>query len=84
MTDFITAMITVIAVNLIPSVEQLGGIPTGIALGLSPVESFLISIITNSLLFLPVYFGADFIYKQFLRFKTVRIKFDNYLEGALH
>ena len=82
MTDLITAMATVVAVNLIPTVEQLGGITTGIALGLTPFQAFLISITVNCLLFLPIYFGAGFVYKQLLRFETIRTKFDRFLSKA--
>ena len=70
-----TAM--VIVANTLPSLEQIGGIPLGIALGLDPVYSLLVSLIVNCLLFFPVYFGLKFFYKGFIS----KIKlFNKYLE----
>ncbi len=70
-----TAM--VIVANILPSLEQLGGIPLGIALGLNPIYAFLVSLSVNCLLFFPVYFGLKLFYKSLIS----KIKlFNKYLE----
>jgi uncharacterized membrane protein len=67
----------VIIANLLPSLEQVGGIPIGLALGLDPIYTLLISLSVNCLLFFPVYFGLKLFYdKIFSRIKL----FNKYLE----
>ncbi|MEM5794169.1 MAG: small multi-drug export protein [Candidatus Aenigmatarchaeota archaeon] len=56
----------VILANLIPTVEQVGAIPLGLALGLDPITVFSISIAVNCFLFFPVFFGLNFFYEIFL------------------
>lgn len=72
-----TAM--VIIANLLPTLEQVGGIPLGIALGLDPVYVLLISLAVNCFLFFPVYFGLKLFYKK--SFSKIRL-FNKYLEKA--
>jgi len=72
----------VVLVNIIPAVEQLGGITTGIALGLQPIEALLISLSINIMLFVPVYFGAEFIYKTLSKINFLKVRFDKYIERA--
>jgi len=67
----------VIIANFLPTLEQLGGIPLGIALGLDPIYTLLVSLIVNCLLFFPVYFGLKSFYKKL--FSKVRF-FNRYLE----
>jgi len=66
-----------ILANLIPAVEQVGGIPTGIALGFDPLTAFLISLTVNISLFIPVYFGLQLFYKKV--FSRIKI-FNKFLE----
>ncbi len=54
----------VIIANLMPSLEQVGGIPLGIALGLNPIYTFLVSLTVNSLLFFPIYFSLELFYEK--------------------
>jgi len=77
--DIIQVTGAVILVNLIPTVEQVGGIPTGIALGLTPLQAFIISLLVNIMLFVPVYFGMNLFYKHL--FSKVKL-FNRYLEKA--
>lgn len=56
--------VAVIIANLMPTLEQVGGIPLGIALGLNPIYSFLVSLTVNSLLFFPVYFSLELFYEN--------------------
>ncbi|MEM5834237.1 MAG: small multi-drug export protein [Candidatus Aenigmatarchaeota archaeon] len=56
----------VVLANLIPTVEQVGAIPLGLALGLDPITVFSISIAVNCCLFFPVFFGLTFFYEIFL------------------
>ncbi|MEM7825627.1 MAG: small multi-drug export protein [Candidatus Aenigmatarchaeota archaeon] len=67
----------IILANLIPTVEQVGAIPLGLALGLDPITVFSLSIAVNCCLFFPVFFGLNFFYETFIS----RIKFfKKYLE----
>lgn len=67
----------VILANLIPTVEQVGAIPLGLALGLDPITVFSLSIAVNCCLFFPVFFGLNFFYDVF--FSRIKI-FKKYLE----
>ena len=67
----------VILANLIPTLEQLGGIPLGISLGLNPLLTLLVCLCVNSLLFFPVYFGLEFFYEKF--FSKIKL-FRKYLK----
>ncbi len=66
-----------ILANLIPTVEQVGGIPLGMALGFDPISSFLISLAVNCSLFFPVYFALELFYDNML--SRVKI-FKKYIE----
>ncbi len=67
----------VIFANILPSLEQIGGIPLGIALGLDPTYTLLISLTVNCLLFFPVFFGLRFFYKGLI--SDIKL-FNKYLE----
>ena len=67
----------VIIANLLPSLEQVGGIPIGLALGLDPIYTLLISLSVNCLLFFPVYFGLKLFYNKI--FSRIKL-FNKYLE----
>lgn len=56
----------VILTNLIPGVEQVGGIPLGLSLGFSPILTLSICVLTNSLLFFPIFFVLETFYWKFL------------------
>ena len=71
--------IAVIIANILPTMEQIGGIPLGIALGLDPVYSFLLSLTVNTLLFFPVYFSLKLFYDSV--FSKIEL-FNKYLERA--
>jgi uncharacterized membrane protein len=67
----------VIVANILPTLEQIGGIALGLSLGLDPVYTLLVSLMINCLLFFPVFFGLKLFYKDFLS----RIKlFNRYIE----
>ncbi len=69
----------VIFTNLIPGVEQVGGIPLGLSLGLNPAFTFCISVLVNSLLFFPVFFALELFYwKLFSKVDLIR----RYIEKA--
>ncbi|OGI11925.1 hypothetical protein A3K64_00425 [Candidatus Micrarchaeota archaeon RBG_16_36_9] len=70
-------LLLLILANLSPTLEQLGGIPLGLYLGLDPLVVLAVSLLVNFSLFFPLYFGLNFFYKKFLH----RIKlFEKYLE----
>ncbi len=71
--------VAVIIANLMPTLEQIGGIPLGIALGLNPIYSLLVSLTVNSLLFFPVYFGLELFYENI--FSKIGL-FKKYLERS--
>lgn len=66
------AWITVIILSMSPISELRGAIPSGVALGLDPYAVFLIAVIFNSLVFLPIYYGLEWTYPYFSRFRLVR------------
>ena len=76
------AITAVILVNIIPTVEQLGGITAGIAMGMTPLEAFLLSLSVNILLFAPLYFGAEFIYRVLSKSDSLRRTFEKYIEKS--
>jgi uncharacterized membrane protein len=55
----------VILANISPALEQIGGIPIGLALGLDPMYALFLSLTVNCLLFFPIYFGLKIFYKRF-------------------
>lgn len=67
----------VVLANLLPTVEQVGAIPLGLSLGMSPLETFLISLLVNVLLFFPVFFILKLFYDKV--FSKIGI-FKKYLE----
>jgi len=67
----------VILANFLPTLEQVGGIPLGIALGLDPFYAFLVSLSVNCFLFFPVYFGLKIFYEKL--FSKIKL-FNKYLE----
>lgn len=69
----------VVLANLLPTVEQVGAIPLGLYLGMSPLETFLISLLVNVLLFFPVFFILKFFYNRI--FSRINF-FKKYLERA--
>ena len=69
----------VVLANISPFLEQIGGIPLGIALGLDPFHAFLISLCVNVMLFFPVYFILKFFYDKGL--SKIGL-FRKYLESA--
>lgn len=71
--------VAVIIANLMPTLEQIGGIPLGIALGLNPIYSLLVSLTVNCLLFFPVYFGLELFYENI--FSKIGL-FKKYLERS--
>jgi uncharacterized membrane protein len=71
------ATLMVILANISPALEQIGGIPLGLALGLDPLYALFVSLTVNCLLFFPVYFGLRLLYKIF--FSRIKL-FNKYLE----
>ena len=71
------ATLIVIAANILPTLEQVGGIPIGLALGLDPFYTLLVSLTVNCLLFFPIYFGLKLFYDR--AFSRIKL-FNRYLE----
>jgi len=69
----------VILANLLPSLEQLGAIPLGLSLGLDPFTTFFVSILINTSLFFPIFFGLKAFHD--ILFSKVKI-FNKYLNGV--
>ncbi len=66
MKEVLTQTMMIILANLVPTVEQIGGIPLGIALGLNPFYVYLVSVLVNSLLFFPLYVFLELFYDNLL------------------
>jgi len=71
--------IAVIIANIMPTLEQIGGIALGLTLGLDPLYTLMVSLMVNCLLFFPIYFGLKVFYKKI--FSRIRL-FNRYLERA--
>ena len=70
-----TGLVALAAIT--PIIELRGGIPYGIAMGMNPFSVFLLAVVFNALVFLPVYFGMKFLYKGF--FSKINL-FNKYLK----
>ena len=58
---YLLVMIT----TMLPVSELRGGIPVGIALGLEPISVFIFAVVTNALIFFPIFFGLKIFYNRF-------------------
>lgn len=67
----------VVLANLLPTLEQVGAIPLGLSLGLDPFTTFFVSLLINSSLFFPIFFGLKIFYDVF--FSKMKI-FNKYLK----
>ena len=75
--DMLEKTAMVIFANLLPTLEQIGGISLGLSLGLDPLTVLSVSLLVNCFLFFPVYFGLKFFYDRFL--SKIRL-FERYLD----
>ncbi len=69
-------VLLVVLATVTPVSELRGAIPLGIGLGLDPVLTFAVAVVTNALLFLPARFVLEFFYGSVLRRLP---RFDRYL-----
>lgn len=66
------AIVKVAIISMLPFIELRGSIPYGLSIGLNSSLVIIISIIFNSLVFFPTYFGLEFFYERFFsRFKVI-------------
>jgi len=72
-------VLLVILATVTPVSELRGAIPLGITLGMDPVLTFAVAVITNAVLFLPTRFVLEFFYSSVLRRLP---RFDRYLLGV--
>ncbi len=63
--DLLLDVITVMFSTILPFIELRGGIPIALALGFSPLESLIITVPTNAILFLPLYFFLNTFYLRY-------------------
>ncbi len=56
----------VILTTMLPVSELRGGIPLGIVLGLDPLTVIIVAIIVNCLIFFPIFFAVNILYKDVL------------------
>jgi uncharacterized membrane protein len=69
-------ILLVIVASASPISELRGGIPLGIGLGLEPALTFVVSVVTNILIFFPARFVLDVFYRSVLHRLPL---FDRYL-----
>ncbi len=60
-------IIAVAITSMLPIAELRGGIPLGIALGIDPLLTFIVSVASNALVFFPVYFGLKLLSERLLK-----------------
>lgn len=58
-------LISFILLTMAPVAELRGGIPVGLALGLSPWLVIPLAFILNCLVFFPIYFGLELLWERF-------------------
>ncbi|MDI6806837.1 MAG: small multi-drug export protein [Candidatus Aenigmarchaeota archaeon] len=63
----------VIITTLLPFIELRGSIPLALSLGLNPILTLVLTVLVNSLLFFPIFFGLKAFYDVLLS----KIKFSN-------
>lgn len=63
--DLLLNVVTVMFSTILPFIELRGGIPIALALGFSPLESLIITVPTNSILFIPLYFLLNAFYEKY-------------------
>ncbi len=61
----------IILLSIAPISELRGAIPFGISIGLNPLFIFVISVVFNSLIFFPIYFGLNFFYERLSKIKFI-------------
>lgn len=70
--------LTVIILSMSPISELRGAIPVGVAMGLDPLTVFIVAIIFNAFVYLPVTLGLKYTYSFFsVRWDWLR----NFIEG---
>lgn len=70
--------LTVIILSMSPISELRGAIPVGVAMGLDPLAVFIVAIILNAFVYLPVTLGLKYTYSFFsVRWDWLR----NFIEG---
>jgi uncharacterized membrane protein len=77
MDGTLRTILLVILTTFSPAVEINGSIPLGITLGLDPLQTFIIAIIANIILFFPVFFGLKLLYDS--SFSRIKL-FNKYLK----
>ncbi len=58
-------VISFLVATMSPIVELRGGIPLGLAMGIPPEFVIPVAIITNCLIFFPIYFGLELLWERF-------------------
>jgi uncharacterized membrane protein len=69
-------IVLVLVTTCLPLSELRGGLPLGLALGLDPVFTLIITVVANSLLFFPVLLILDLFYERLFSRSTL---FNSYL-----
>ncbi len=74
------SFLEVIGLSIFPISELRGGIPLGIAQGLSPLLVFLVAVLSNFLAIPITFFFLDYLHGYFNRIKVYRNLFNYYIE----
>jgi len=70
---------TVVILSMSPISELRGAIPTGVAMGLDPLTVYIVAIIFNAIVYVPITFGLRYTYAFFAsRWEGLR----NFVEGV--
>ncbi|MCK4421459.1 small multi-drug export protein [candidate division WOR-3 bacterium] len=73
-------ILKIVILSLLPISELRGGIPVGLASGLSIPTVYLIAVISNSLVFPIFYLFLSSVHHLFMRFRLYRKTFEKFLE----
>ncbi len=69
--DLLLDVIKIIFYTILPFIELRGGIPIALKMGFSPLESLIITVPANSILFIPLYFLLNSFYERY--FSKIRL-----------
>ena len=69
--DLLLNVIYVMFSTILPFIELRGAIPLALALGFSPMESLILTVPANSIIFIPLYFFLNSFYERY--FSKIRL-----------
>ena len=70
--------------STLPISELRGGIPYAISTGISPITAFIVCVLANIAIILPLFLFLDYLHGKFIRIRFYRKMFRKYIEKSRH